>query len=303
MASRIPFLKIAQSRSTALKCFSTSPSTLAVKVSPFPELDLHLQDLHASLHKKVASIRTLFVAPDNHEIHDTDFIGAGVCVDPTLVLTSARVVGRVSPLHKAYIGHIEALFPDIEEPVKLAPAAVSFARDVAVLRVVGRRDLPVIPAAGSPPEKESILMSISYHQEDGWGISAANVRAAVGRRTVKAAAPWPLDDGAAWMEHDWMVFHRGPPPPSSVVFSAKEKVIGAITKLNGSPWFNLYGELVGISSWVLRDDPASFSVGYAAPLCNIWPVVEYAKTKGAEDPIVMDKWIKTEVINDEDQAT
>lgn len=129
----------------------------------------------------------------------------------------------------------------------------------------------------------------------------ANVRS-VGKKTIKAMAPWPLEDGLAWIEHDWLAFYRGPPPPSSVLFNSKETQTGSLSKLSGSPWFNLYGELVGMASWVLRDDPAAFSVGYAAPLSNIWPVVEYAKAKGANDPVVMDSWIKSEVIGgDEDE--
>lgn len=287
-----------------LKCASISAPTL--KLSPFPELDSHLKELRASLINNIASIRTVFLAPDNPEINGSHLFCAGVFLDPTLVVTSASVVASVaavrgagSPVYRSYVGSTAALAYGSDSPIDLQPVAVSFARDVAVLRVVDRGGplLPYCPTAASPPDKESLLMSISYDledQESGWGGSLANVRSAAGR-TIKSKAPWPLDDGLPWLEHDWLMFHGGPPPPSSVLFNCKEKVTGSITKLSGSPWFNLYGELVGIASWVLRDDPACFSVGYAAPLSSIRAVVEYAETKGAEDRIVMDRWIESEV--------
>lgn len=292
-----------------LRCASTAAPSL--RLSPFPELDSHLKELRTSLIDSIASIRTIFVAPDDPEFDGSILLCAGVFVDPTLVVTSASVVARVaavrvsgagdgSPVYRSYVGSTAALVYGSDSPIELQPVAVSFARDVAVLRVVDRGGplLRSCPTAASPPEKESLLISISYDiedQENGWGGCLANVRSAA-RRTIKSKAPWPLDDESPWLEHDWMMFHRGPPPPSSVLFNCKEKVTGSITKLSGSPWFNLYGELVGIASWVMRDDPACFSVGYAAPLSSIRAVVEYAETKGAEDRVVMDRWIESEVI-------
>ncbi|KAH6828504.1 hypothetical protein C2S53_013752 [Perilla frutescens var. hirtella] len=303
-------LKCASTPSRNLSASTCRPySRLAYKLSPFPELDSHLEELHASLHRSVVSILTLFVAPENSAIHGSDHIAAGICFDPTLVLTSARVVGRIaavkkpdggSPLYKAYIGRTAALTSLGDQPVNLTPLAVNFASDVAVLKVEGT-SLPACQLAESPPEKESILMSVCHARKEGWSISVANVRA-VGQKTIKAKAPWPLDDELAWLEHDWLVFYRGPPPPSSILFNCEEKVTGSVTKFSGSPWFNLYGEVVGVSSWVLRDDPASFSVGYAAPISNILPVVEYAKTKGPEDPIVMDSWISIQVVAEDQEG-
>lgn len=293
----------------SLKRASTSTrrhsSTLALKlkVSPFPDLDPHLAELQASLRLKVAEIRGIFNALDNPNIHRCNFVGAGTCIDSTLVVTSARLVGRVAAVrdsggYRAYIGSTAASAPGRKEPVSLTPVAVSFASDVAVLRISDRRQgtwllvryawLPVCPVAASPPEEESILTAVSYGEEDGWGTKVANVRSVWPR---KAKAPWPLDDKLTWLELDG----HG----SSALLNSKKNVIGSFSKMSGSPWFNQYGELVGVASWVPRGDDACFSAGYVAPLSSILFVVDYAKAKGDKDPVVMDSWIDSEVISGE----
>lgn len=298
---------LAQSLKRASASTRRHYSTLALKkASPFPDFDPRLVELQASLRLKVTEVRGIINALDNPKIHRSSFVGAGIGIDSTLFVTSARLIGRVaadrgeSGGYRAYIGSTAASVPDRKSPVVLTPLAVSFASDVAVLRVSDRCDpgfflvryawLPACPVAASPPEKESVLTAVSYDEEDGWGLRVANVRSMGPPR--KAKAPWPLDDKLAWLELD----DHG---ATSASLKSKEKANGSFSRMSGTPWFNMYGELVGVASWVSRDDGACSSAGYAAALSSISSVVDYARAKGAKDPVVMDDWISSEVMGGE----
>lgn len=166
---------------------------------------------------------------------------------------------------------------------------MSFAKDVAVLEVVqpaGAAAPRGCAVAESPVDKEGILLAISRHQSLGLAMMLGNVRGGVGERSVRATAPWPLDDGLGWIEHGWLGLGISDPVPGS---SGLTNTLA--TRIAGSPWFNLEGEVVGVSSWEAKDEADEFSVGFAAPALSISSVVDYVKTKGPHDPIVMDRWI------------
>ncbi|KAH6817913.1 hypothetical protein C2S51_001516 [Perilla frutescens var. frutescens] len=300
---RDPFCKVFQIREQAPTIASSCKNIAQSRVfsanskasfSPFPMLNSRLEELHSSICPNLVIIMTEFMAPN--EIYESKDIFTGTCFDPTLVVTSAYAVGRifaipnpngVSPLYKAFMGRICGFSTSGSSmPVKLTLLAVSFSSDVAVLKVEeGSSPMHVFPlAAGPEPEIDSILISESYWYDQ---VSIANVLA-VRRKSIRAKAPWPLDDQAAWIE---MSLHQEPPPVTSLFFESREKNISGSISMRGSPWFNLDGDLVGVASWVVTYNSASFSVGYAAPVSVIRHVVDYAKAKGPHDPVVMDRWI------------
>ncbi|KAL6548130.1 hypothetical protein OROHE_009192 [Orobanche hederae] len=279
--------------------------------SPAKQLDSHLQDLEKSLSPSVVSLESFFFGPaaDNLEINRSTRRGTGLFLEPNLIVTSAHVIGRVATFyesktvekldrfehgcirHKSYIGSTAALTSS-GRMLKTKPLAVSFAKDLAVLEVVKPEggSFPHCALASSLPGKDDILMAIGYRKKFELVTMLGNVRAN-GEKTIRTRAPWPLDDELGWLEHDWFMFDGGKPPPGSTLSNSGEKVTGSITKVTGSPWFNLYCEVVGIASWEVTDEPARFSVGFAVPASCIRTVLDYAKTKGPEDPIVMDSWL------------
>ncbi|KAI3443605.1 hypothetical protein Pfo_000270 [Paulownia fortunei] len=305
--------RVLASSSSKLKCASTRGFCQPSSRCPLQQLSSHLQDLNKSLSPSVVTLESFFFGPDNREIHHSCRRGTGVFLDPTLIVTSAHVVGRVTTfyesksvekpdrfehgciLHKSYIGSTVALTAD-GKMLKTKPLAVNFVKDLAVLKVVKPEEtlFPHCALANSMPHKEDILMAIAHRHK--FVIMLGNVRA-IGEKTIRAKAPWPLDDELGWMEHDWFMFDSGNPPRGSTLFNCREKVTGSISRVTGSPWLNLHGEVVGIASWEVTDEPAHFSVGFAVPSLCIRAVMDYAKTKGPEDPIVMDSWIDAHVIS------
>lgn len=170
---------------------------------------------------------------------------------------------------------------------------MSFAKDVAVLEVVqpAGGEAAAEPPRGcvvaeSPADKDSILVAISRHPSLGLAMMLGNVRGGVGERSVRVKAPWPLEDELGWIEHGWLGLGISDPAPGRSAFTNT-----LATRIAGSPWFNLEGEVVGVSSWEAKDEADEFSVGFAAPALSISSVVDYAKTKGPHDPIVVDRWI------------
>ncbi|GFP79432.1 hypothetical protein PHJA_000086700 [Phtheirospermum japonicum] len=312
MASSLQPLKRvlrSSSSSSALKYASTRGFCQPSSRCLLKQLDSYLQDIQKSLSPSVVSLESsFFTLADDREIHHSRRRGTGVFVEPNLIVTSAHVVGRVTTFyeskavqktdrfehgcirHRSFIGNTVAHTID-GKMLKTKPLAVNFANDLAVLKVVkpGGPFPPHRALSSSVPRKDDILMAISHRQNSESVIVLGNVRA-IGDRAVRTKAPWPLDDELGWMEHDWFAFGGGKPP-----INCGEKVTGSITKVTGSPWFNLHSEVVGIASWEVKDEPAHFSVGFAVPSLYIRTVLNYAKTKGPEDPIVMDRWIDAHV--------
>ncbi|KAK6120391.1 hypothetical protein DH2020_045871 [Rehmannia glutinosa] len=315
MASSIRTLKmVLSSSSTRLKCASTRGFCQPSGSCPIQQLDTHLQDLKKSLSPSVVALESFFSGPDNREIHHSCHRGTGVFLEPTLIVTSAHVVGRVTTFyesktvekpdrfehgcirHKSYIGSTVALTVD-GKTLKTKPLAVNFDHDLAVLKVVKPEGKfsPHCKLASALPRKEDILMAVANQHNIGFAIMLGNVRA-IGEKTIRTKAPWPLDNELGWLEHDWCMFDGGKPPPGSTLFNCGEKVTGSITRVTGSPWFNLHCEVVGIASWEVRDEPAHFSVGFAVPPLCIRTMLDYVKAKGPEDPVVMDRWIDAHVV-------
>lgn len=315
MASSIVTLKRVLASSTSkLKCASTRGFCQSSRSDLLQQLESHLQDLHRSLYPSIVKLESFFFAPDNREINHSCRRGAGVFLDSTLIVTSAHVVGRLSTfyesknvgkpdrfehgsiLHNSYIGSTAAITGDLRL-LKTRPVAVNFVSDVAVLKVVMPEEtlFPHCLIANSLPRKDDILIGFPHEGSPVPVIKFGNVRA-IGEKTIRAKAPWPLDNELGWMEHDWSMFGGGNPPPLGTLLNSREKVTGSITRVTGSPWFNLHGEVVGIASWEVTDQPAQFSVGFAVPPLSIRSVVEYAKTKQPEDPVVMDSWIDSHML-------
>lgn len=143
-----------------------------------------------------------------------------------------------------------------------------------------------------PPGKDDILLAVAQHQGLGFGMMIGNVRGGGGaERSVRSKAPWPLDDDLGWIEHGWFGVGIGDPAPASA--PAMTEV--SATRIVGSPWFNLQGEVVGVASWEAKDKGGELSVGFAAPAASIREVAEYVKRKGGDDPLVMDTWIGSHV--------
>lgn len=94
-----------------------------------------------------------------------------------------------------------------------------------------------------------------------------------------------------WIEHGWFGIGIGHPAPA--LAPAVTEV--SATRIMGSPWFNLQGEVVGVASWDVKDRVDELSVCFAAPAASIRTVAEYVKTKGGDDPLVMDTWIGSHV--------
>lgn len=176
---------------------------------------------------------------------------------------------------------------------------MNFARGVAVLKVVEQSNAEVTapPPRGcalaeSPLVKHNIILAVARHQSLGLGMMIGNIRRdAAAERSVGAKAPWPLDDGSEWIEHGWFGIGIGDPAPESC--SALSEV--SVTRIMGSPWFNLEGEVVGVASWEVKDKADQFSVGFAAPASSVRAVADYVRTKGGRDPLVMDTWIHAHV--------
>lgn len=246
--------------SPVLEKAQPAPSTdlkFPLKITQFKDLDSRAPDLHPSIRQTAISIASVILAPGNPQVDMSYNLGAGVAVDPTLVLTSAQVVGRVSDgnAYVALTGGRDAL----EKSVKLSPLAVSFASNVAVLKVdpEGAPLASVCQVADSSPAEESDLTVVSHSEENN---------------------------------------------PEMAVFSSEQEVCEPVIKMSGSPLFNLSGEVVGLASWAMKDamkdeDAAGSSEVNAVPVSNIWPVIDYAKTKGPEDPIVMDSGINEVVLS------
>ena len=137
---------------------------------------------------------------------------------------------------------------------------------------------------------------MARHQSLGLAMMVGNARGE--KRGVGARAPWPLDDGAGWIEHGWFGVGIGDPEPGR----CGELREVSVSKIMGSPWFNMEGEVVGVASWEVKDEADRFSVGFAAPASSVRAVAEYVETKGREDPIVMDSWVDGHVYYGQDHC-
>lgn len=197
--------------------------------------------------------------------------GTGVFVDPKLIVTSAQVVGIVSTendsdRHHCFIGR--TIGSTMEQKVfRTRPVAVNFARDVAVLEVVETKGKlpPPCALADAVAAVKTNLLRIARREKYSV-LSILRVR----QRTDRAEAPWPLDG-----ELEWVDYGGGD---------------GALLPVCGSPWFNFQREIVGMASWDAETADGR-TISYVVPPSGIRSVVEYAKNKGANDPIVMDTWI------------
>ncbi|KAL7136791.1 hypothetical protein ABFS83_10G054300 [Erythranthe nasuta] len=276
------------------------------------QLELHLERLYQSVFPSVVALETHFTGPENRDLDRHVFHDTGVFVDPTTIVTSAKVVGRVfadkpaadgSGLHKAYLAHTIVISRH-RKPVKTKLSAVSFSHDVAVLKLApppeGEEQIsyPHCTIASSPPSEGHVLLAILHMVNMQFGMMPGHVRA-VGEKTFKAKAPWPLDNKSGWMEFDNTQFNGGFPRPWSDLYKSEEDIVGRRSAITGSPLFNIDGELVGLGSWDVAEEGSSHPVGFAASLLPIMVAVEYAKNKKPGDPIVMDNWIDQDCYPDD----
>ncbi|KAL3642891.1 hypothetical protein CASFOL_013706 [Castilleja foliolosa] len=307
MASSIQSLNrfLMSSSASALKYVPTRGFSQPSSPPCLKQLDSYLQDIQKSLSPSIVSLESSF---SDREIHHSRRRGTGVFLEPNLIVTSAHVVGRVTAFyeskavekpdrfehgcirHRSYIGNTVAHTID-GKMLETKPLAVNFANDLAILKVVKPEGAFSSHCAlsSSVPRKDDILMAISHRHKSESVIVLGDVRA-IREKTVITKAPWPLDDELRWIEHNLFMFGDGKPQ-----INPGEKVTGSITKVTGSPWFNLHSEVVGIASWEVKGEPAHCSVGFAVPSLYIRTVLAYAKSKGVEDPIVMDRWIDAHV--------
>ncbi|KAL8040300.1 hypothetical protein ABFS82_10G085700 [Erythranthe guttata] len=312
------FFKLILSTSvTNLKCASTR--RFSQPMSTFFRPGSYIYDqIIEPLSPSIVVIQSCF--SDSLKIPGSRRTGVGVFLDSASILTSAHLIGHVtssyepkildkpdrfehgSIIHKAYLAPTVAHTVVARRPLEIKPVAVNFSSDVAVLKVV----VPPPPdqeetsfprhrsIANSPPNKDDLLMSIAYRGGiDHLTFVVTNVRS-VGKKTFKVKAPWPLDNDSGWIELDASKFNGGNPPPCSKMFNGGgSEVTVSMSRLNGCPWFNVRGEVVGVGSWEVRDHPSDpYAVFFGASLSSIKAAVEYANTKKPEDPIVMDGWIK-----------
>ncbi|KAL1547795.1 hypothetical protein AAHA92_16108 [Salvia divinorum] len=260
----------------------------ATTASPPPTQ--HLQMLGQSLLPNVVVLESHFTPPTTkYEIDHSPRLGTGFFLHPTLIATSIHAVACLSPSLRAQIARTLA-FTHRGAVMLTTPLALDFARGIALLQVVEQsEETPPACSRGckltdSPPQKDSVLLAVARHQSLGLAMMVGNVR---GERSVGAKAPWPLDDGAGWIEHGWFGVGIGDPEPGR----CGELREVSVARIMGSPLFNMEGEVVGVASWEVKDEADRFSVGFAAPASSLRAVAEYVKTKGREDPIVMDSWV------------
>ncbi|KAL7136793.1 hypothetical protein ABFS83_10G054500 [Erythranthe nasuta] len=275
--------------------------------TPDRQLQKHLEGLYLSVTPSVVAIESHFLGSKNWDLQEPVRHKTGVFVSPTTIVTSADVVGRVlaekpadkccaaAALHRSYIAHNFAITRDTHQPLRTNVLAVCFSHDVAVLEVV---DVPPegtwftpCSIAKSPPEKGGVVMGAVHLADMQFGMMPGHVRA-VGEKTVKSKAPWPLDDGSGWVEFDNRQFYGGYPRSWSDLFTSKEAITGIRPPLTGSPLFNGDGEFFGVASWGVTEKGTQHSVTYGASLLQIMAALEYAKNKKPDDPIVMDTWIQ-----------
>ncbi|KAL7136792.1 hypothetical protein ABFS83_10G054400 [Erythranthe nasuta] len=275
--------------------------------NPRRHLEMHLDAIYQSVFPSVVAIESHFVGPENRDLKHPVRHNTGVFVGPTTIVTSANVVGRVltdkpagaaAAVHRSYIAHNFAITRgSIHRPLKTKVLAVSFAHDVAVLEVVddappeGTSFTPC-SIAKSPPQPGDVLLAAVHMVNMQFGMMPGHVRA-VGEKTFKVRAPWPLENGSGWVEFDNSQFNGGFPRPWSDLFKSEEEITGRNTIMTGSPLFNSDGELFGVSSWDVSEKGSSRPVSFATSLLPIMVALEYAKNKNPDhDPVVMDTWIQ-----------
>ncbi|KAL7096011.1 hypothetical protein ACP275_10G058300 [Erythranthe tilingii] len=273
-------------------------------------LGRHFQKLHKYVSASTVALDTTFSGPDNRDADSPCRLRrTGVFLDSTTILTSANAVGRVAAekpdgsdrrRHRSEIATTVAVTRK-RTPLKTKPLAVSFAHDVAVLKVVDPPPEKMTSSsfrpcsiAKSPPKKDDILMAI-IQREVAEIVIPGNVRAAMGERaTSKVKAPWPLQNDSGWMEFDFHTHGLGGSigRESGYSFHINEITGTLMTLMSGGALFNIHGKLIGVGSWDVRDDCLPFPLFFAAPLSRIVAAVDYAKTRKPDDPIVMDTWIE-----------
>ncbi|KAH6779115.1 hypothetical protein C2S52_010352 [Perilla frutescens var. hirtella] len=278
--------------STRRYCSSTSPE------SPRDQFQSQIQGLLAAVSPSVVALLSYFSGSKSREIPHSARRGTGVFVDPTLILTSARLVGRVSTvydsdrrsvLHNCFIARTIALTSG-EKVLATIPVAVNFAGDVAVLEVVNPNE-----AEGNFPAPCAVANDIADDDTPLLGIVRhGNCTALTGtlpgyrrqiEKSARPKAPWPLDDELEWVDYG--------------ASENNNSVIVSLADVSGSPWFNFQKEVVGIASWAAETTDGRIN-SYAVPPVCIRSMIDYAKNTGPHNPVVMDRWINSHSIPDQD---
>ncbi|KAH6818323.1 hypothetical protein C2S51_001926 [Perilla frutescens var. frutescens] len=223
-----------------------------------------LDDLRSEFESLMETASTSVVALKSYFSHSSSSprVGTGVFVHPKLIVTSAHVVGCVSGEH-CEVGRTAAITKGGEAEEDSVPPPCRLGYDV------GWKELP--------------LLVMTRHE--GCDINERGI-IQMKCRAVEDTSPrtewmYPLGDEFGWARYGG---------------SLVEEVI----IVPGSPWFSPLHEVVGIASTPVGDETAGSVGGFVVPPPRIRAVLDYARGKGRNDPLVMDRWIKSTTVDDDD---